>query len=214
MITQWEANENLIKSSRAEKKLIQTSTEIGGILQEAKEGKRRISSKQQQELKLQYLEALENLRDIKAYREKAELPYMTYKQLITRIGDLDYDMLKATVYRQNFEYAMESFKDFRGYELFESKLKRLKNPMYFYRYTRRAEYFKDIFVHYREGEGMVTGVENTEQEKFNEALEQLGLIKEEKNKLIRKYSKEGDEEMLERVNSIETTEDLFDFLGI
>ena len=42
----------------------------------------------------------------------------------------------------------------------------------------------------------------------------MGLIKEEKNKLIRKYTKQGDEEMLKKVNSIETAEDLFDFLGI
>ena len=73
---------------------------------------------------------------------------------------------------------------------------------------------QDIFVHYREGEGIVTGTDNTEQERFNEALEQMGLIKEEKNKLIRKYTKQGDEEMLKKVNSIETAEDLFDFLGI
>ena len=165
-------------------------------------------------MKLQYLEVLENLRDIKAYREKAELPYMTYRQMVTRLGDVDYEMLKATIYRQNFEYAVESFKDFRGYELFKNKLDRLKNPMYFYNYTRRSEYMQDIFVHYREGEGIVTGTDNTEQERFNEALEQMGLIKEEKNKLIRKYTKQGDEEMLKKVNSIETAEDLFDFLGI
>ena len=165
-------------------------------------------------MKLQYLEVLENLRDIKAYREKQDLPYMTYKDLVSRLGDVDYEMIKATIYRQNFEYAFESFKEFRGYELFKDKLSILKNPMYFYRYTRRAEYFKDIFVHYREGEGLVTGTENTEQEKFNEALEQMGLIKEEKNKLIRRYTKQGNEEMLKRVQSIETAEDLFDFLGI
>lgn len=157
---------------------------------------------------------LENLRDIKAYREKAELPYMTYKNMVTRLGDVDYDMIKATIYRQNFEYAFESFKDFRGYELFKNKLDRLKKPMYFYNYTRRAEYFKDIFVHYREGEGLVTGTENSEQEKFNEALEQMGLIKEEKNKLIRKYKKQDNQEMLRQVESIETAEDLFNFLGI
>lgn len=157
---------------------------------------------------------MENLRDIKAYREKAELPYMTYKNMVTRLGDVDYDMIKATVYRQNFEYAFESFKDFRGYELFKNKLDRLKNPMYFYNYTRKAEYFKDIFVHYREGEGLVTGTENSEQEKFNEALEQMGLIKEEKNKLIRKYKKQDNQEMLRQVESIETAEDLFNFLGI
>ena len=114
-------------------------------------------------MKLQYLEVLENLRDIKAYREKAELPYMTYRQMVTRLGDVDYEMLKATIYRQNFEYAVESFKDFRGYELFKNKLDRLKNPMYFYNYTRRSEYMQDIFVHYREGEGIVTGTDNTEQ---------------------------------------------------
>lgn len=214
MITQWEMQETEIKSFRAEKNLIKQSQTISGILEEAKTGGKRISSKQQQEMKLQYLEVLENLRDIKAYREKAELPYMTYKQMVTKLGDVDYEMLKATIYRQNFEYAFESFKNFKGYELFKEKLDRIKNPIYFYHYTRRGEYLKDVFVHYREGEGVVKGKENPDQKKFNEALEKMGFIKEEKNKLIRKYTKEGNEEMLKRVKSIETAEDLFGFLGI
>lgn len=214
IITLWEAQENSLKSFRAEKNLIKQGKEIKETLQEAKEGKKRISSKQQQELKLQYLEVLENLRDIKAYRENSALPYMTYKNMVEKLGNIDYEMIKATIYRQNFEYAFDSFKDFKGFELLEKKLKRIKNPMYFYNYTRRAEYFKDIFVHYREGEGIVTGTENTEQGKFNEALEQTGIIKEEKNKLIRKFTKEGNEEMLRKAKSIETAEDLFNILGI
>ena len=137
---------------------------------------------------------------------------MTYRQMVTRLGDVDYEMLKATIYRQNFEYAVESFKDFKGYELLESKLKRVKNPMYFYNYTRRSEYLKDIFVHYREGEGVVTGTENTEQERFNEALEQMGLVKEYKNKILRRYEKIGDSEAIKEINSIETAEDLYSFI--
>lgn len=214
IITKWESNEINLKSIRAQKVLIKQGKEIGGILQEAKEGKKRITSKKQQELKLQYLEVLENLRDIKAYREKLELPYMSYKNMITKLGDIDYEMVKATIYRQNFEYALESFKDFKGYDLFKNKLSRIKNPMYFYKYTRRSEHFQNIFVHYRSGQGVVTGTEDLEQKKFNQALEQMGLIKEEKNKLIRKYAREENEEMLRKAKSIETAEDLFLMLGI
>lgn len=181
-------------------------------MQESKTTGKRITSRQQQELKKQYLEVLENLRDIKAYREKSELPYMTYKNMVSKLGDIDYDMLKATIYRQNFEYALESYKDFEGYELFKNKLQRIKNPMYFYNYTRRAEYLKDIFVHYREGEGVVEDTENPEQKKFNEALERTGLIDEVKNKLIRKYKKEENMETLKKVESISGAEDLFRFM--
>lgn len=210
-LTKWESRENTIKSMRAQKNLIKTSSEISGILKEAKEGKRRITAKKQQELRMQYLEALENLRDIKAYREKAELPYITYKQMIEKIGDLDYEMLKATVYRQNFEYALDSFKNFKGYDLLKNKLNRLRNPAYFYKYVSKAEYFKDIFIHYREGEGVGTNVADQDQAKFNEALEQIGLVKEEKNRYIRKFKKEDNIQMLQKANSIETAEDLFEF---
>lgn len=212
LITQWEARETEIKTIRAENVLIKQGKEISGLLQKAKE--ENFTYKKQQEYRLQYLEVLENLRDIKAYREKLELPYMSYKNMINRLGNIDYNVLQATIYRQNFERAYESYKDFRGYELFKKRLDRFRNPINFYNYTRKTEYFKDIFVHYRSGEGLVAGTENTEEEMFNEALEQMGLIEEEKNKLIKKYAKEGNEVMLKRAESIETAEDLFDLLGI
>lgn len=160
---------------------------------------------------MEYINILENLSDIKAYREKSGLPYLSYKNMVEKLGDVDYKMIQSTVYRQNFEYALKSFKDFEGYELFKNKLNRIKNPIYFYRYTRRAEYMKDIFVHYKEGEGVVTGTENTEQEKFNEALEQMGLIDEVKNKLIRKYAREEKDILLKSTQSISGAEDLFNF---
>ena len=132
--------------------------------------------------------------------------------MINKIGDIDYNLIKATIYRQNFEYALDSFKDFEGYELFKNKLERVKNPMYFYKFTRRSEYFKDIFIHYREGEGVITGSDNTEQGRFNEALEQTGIVKETRNKLARKY-KGADSGTIKTIQSIETAEDLFSFIN-
>jgi len=212
-ITKWESRENILKSARAERILTKQAKEISNTLKQAKEGKKRISRKAQQDLKMQYLETLSNLREIKSYRERSELPYVSYKDMISKIGDLDYKMLKSTIFRQNFERSLEEYKNFRGYELLQRKLKRLNNPNYFYNYVTKAEYFKDIFEHYKEGEGIVqAGVD--EQAEFDEALEKIGLIDEEKRKLIRKYSKEGNEEMLRAVESIETAEDLYEILGI
>lgn len=213
-ISKWESRENIIKSQRAKRILIREAKQIGETLKLAKEGKKNVPYKERQKLKMQYLEALENLRDIKAYREKSELPYMSYKDMVSRIGNIDYEMIKSTIFRQNFENIINNYyKNFRGYELLANKLNRLNNPMYFYKYVTRSEFFKDIFLKYRKGAG-VELVSASDQDEFNEALEQTGLVKEEKNKLIRKYEKEENEEMLKKAQSIETAEDLFEILGI
>lgn len=212
VITKWEMQENQLKSARAQQTLAKQGLEISRTLNLAKAGKKRISAKQQQEMRLQYLEIVENLRDLKQFREDSGMSYMTYKQTINKLGNIDYNLIKATIYRQNFEYALDSFKDFEGYELFKNKLERVKNPMYFYKFTRRSEYFKDIFIHYREGEGVITGSDNTEQGRFNEALEQTGIVKETRNKLARKY-KGADSGTIKTIQSIETAEDLFSFIN-
>lgn len=212
--TMWELQENQIKSTRAQKNLVKQGKVLSQILSTAKQNKKNFSAKERQEMRLQYLELLEDLRDIKSYNESAGLPYQTYKKMISNLGDIDYSMLKATIYRQNFENALESFKDFKGYDLLKSKLNRLNNPVYFYRYINKsnAEFLKDIFLHYKEGEGLVmSSADNTEQMKFNEALENLGLIEESKKKLLKGY-KNATPGFIQKIESIQTADDLFEFM--
>lgn len=44
-------------------------------------------------------------------------------------------------------------------------------------------------------------------------LEQLGIIDEEKNRLIKKYTREENEEMLVKSKNISSAEDLISFLN-
>lgn len=216
MITKWESQENIIKSNRAVRNLTLEAKEINKSLTAARQKSGRISSKKQQELKMQYLEVLEDLRDIKKARTSSELPYVSYKNMISKLGNLDYKMLKATVYRENFEHALESYKNYEGYQLLKDKLDRINNPVYFYNYVRRSEYFKDIFIHYKEGEGVVVTFtpddeeeQNPTQAKFSEAIEQLGLVEEEKRRLVKRFKKEGNEQWLKNSESISGADDLF-----
>lgn len=220
-ITQWESHENILKSKRAEKVLIKRAKEVKEKLSETKPEKK-ISKKKQAEMQMLYYETLEDLRTIRDARSKSELPYITYKEIISNLGNLDYEMLKAVIYRQNFEHALESYKNFKGYKLLKSKLKRIKNPIEFYNYVKQSEYFEGIFVHYTEGAGIEKAAD-FDQQRFNEALLQLGLVEEEKNKLVKKYSKlqyfgtiekYENTALLKKANSIETAEDLFEMLGI
>lgn len=212
--TQWEAQENLIKSTRAQKNLIKQGKLLSNILNASKKDNRRRSAKERQELRLQYLELLEDLKDIKKYNKEHGLPYQTYKKMISKLGDVDYNMIKYTVFRQNYEKMIEGLKDFKGYDLLKSKLDRINNPIYFYKYIYKsnAEYLKDLWVQYVPGEGlMVSTSDSHDQLKFNEALKNLGLIDESKRKLLRGY-KNATPGFIQQIESIETADDLFQFM--
>lgn len=200
-MTEWESSENIIKQGRAVKVLQDRAKNLKAVLDKTS----KYSRKRSQELRLQYEEALENLREIQEAREKSILPYKTYKQMLEKLGDLDYSLIKATVYRQNYMHAIEdTYSNYKGYDLLKSKLDRIQNPKYFYNYVNRSKFFENIFIKYREG--------GNQQEEFYQALEDTGLVKEEKNRLLRKYSKQDNKEMIKIVESISTAEDLIDFL--
>ena len=74
-------------------------------------------------------------------------------------------------------------------------------------------YFQTYLCIINRGEGLTYGGFNNDQERFNYGLEELGIIDEEKERLIRKYEKQGNEDKLKKARSITTAEDLFNLIG-
>ena len=100
------------------------------------------------------------------------------KERIEYFGTLDYPTLKATIFRENFEKALEESgaKNFENYSLLEKKLNRIKNPENFYKLISQSNVMMDIFEYYKEGDGIIYGGFLTEEERFDYALSELGLL--------------------------------------
>lgn len=60
--------------------------------------------------------------------------------------------------------------------------------------------------------GLTYGNFKNDQERFNYGLEELGIVDEEKNRLIKKYTNKENEEMLLKAKNISSAEDLISFL--
>lgn len=74
-------------------------------------------------------------------------------------------------------------------------------------------YFLIFFFIINHGEGLTYGSFRNDQERFNYGLEELGIVDEEKNRLIKKYVKDENEEMLLKVKNISGADDLISFLN-
>lgn len=74
-------------------------------------------------------------------------------------------------------------------------------------------YFLIFFFITNHGEGLTYGNFKNDQERFNYGLEELGIVNEEKNRLIKKYTKDENEEMLVKSKNISSAEDLISFLN-
>lgn len=74
-------------------------------------------------------------------------------------------------------------------------------------------YFQIYFYIINLGEGLTYGNFKNDQERFNYGLEELGIVEEEKNRLIKKYTKEGNSENILKAKNISGAEDLINFLN-
>lgn len=74
-------------------------------------------------------------------------------------------------------------------------------------------YFLIYFYTINRANGLTYGNFKNDQERFNYGLEELGIVDEEKNRLIKKYTKNENEEMLLKVKNISGADDLISFLN-
>ena len=79
-------------------------------------------------------------------------------------------------------------------------------------------YFLIFFYTISHGEGLTYGSFKSDQERFNYGLEELGIVEEEKQRLLKKYNRfNGSENALEqnlynKIKSISEADDLFEVL--
>lgn len=222
-ITVWEHNQNLRQIRNAERNL----------RQEAKELEKPTSSgySKAQMGSLLYREIVAKLRNLRKIEQKSGRDYKRIKQRLNEIGALDYNMVRATIYRENFEYALSFSEKMEGYDLLLRRLNRIKNPINFFNFVRKSDVMSDIFVYYKPGDGLVYGDFSSEQDRFNKGLEELGIVEEEKKNLINRIQKQMNKEsfsiqddvnkrinkqkynlLLAQAKSINSAEDLFQVL--
>lgn len=73
-------------------------------------------------------------------------------------------------------------------------------------------FFQIYFYTINLGDGLVYGNFKNDQERFNYGLEELGIVEEEKERLIKKYEKINNDEMVFKAKKIEDANDLISFL--
>lgn len=98
---------------------------------------------------LRYREIVAKLRNLRKIEQKSGRDYKRIKQRLNEIGALDYNMVRATIYRENFEYALSFSKEMEGYDLLLRRLNRIKNPINFFNFVRKSNVMSDIFVYYK-----------------------------------------------------------------
>ena len=98
---------------------------------------------------LEYRNILAQIRNLKQLEQKRGLEFTRLKDRINKLGNVDYKMIKATIYRENFMNALEPSKNMEGYDLLVKRLNRIKNPINFFEYIQKSDAFSDIFLYYK-----------------------------------------------------------------
>ena len=90
---------------------------------------------------IKYKEIVAQIRSLKKLEKKTGNDFVRLKARIKKIGTLDYDMVKATIYRENFLYALGFAENMDGYNLLTRRLNRIKNPVNFYNFVKKVKLF-------------------------------------------------------------------------
>ena len=124
------------------------------------------------------IEINEQLNNLKTWQNKKGFEFNKMKSRLQNIGTLDYEIKKASVYKENYINAMrEAFSNFENFEVLENKLKTIKNPKSFFKYIQQSDYLSDLFLYYDDESGtLVYGGLSSNEEIFNSELVKLGLI--------------------------------------
>lgn len=125
-----------------------------------------------------YKQILSQIRNIKEMEIARTGDFTKLKDRLSKYGSLDYKYMKATIFRENFEYAMEEagFKNYATYGLLKNKLDRFTNPISFYNFIKNSDIMMDLFIYYKPMDNIKYGDFESDEERFNTALEQLGLL--------------------------------------
>lgn len=118
------------------------------------------------------IESISNIENVKGSEFKRT------KSRILFIGRSDIELVRANQFRENFMEAFEEMSTYDNYEILYNKLMSIKNPISFYNYVRNTDVLMDLFLYYNDKATAQTyGGFNSNQDAFNYALEELGLLK-------------------------------------
>lgn len=125
----------------------------------------------------------ERLRELEATRKSIEnidkkqgYEFKRTKERIMELGKKDRELKQDSLFRENFLKALEETSDFENYDKLKEKLDSIKNPTKFYEFIKQSNIFMDLFIWYHDKSGtIVYGAFATNEDAFNEGLEQLGI---------------------------------------
>ena len=92
-------------------------------------------------------------------------------------GKADYELWRASIFRENFMNALEEMAGYKNYKLLKEKLESIENPIQFYNYVKQSDILSDLFLFYKDKATAQTyGGFVDNQEAFDTALfDQLGI---------------------------------------
>lgn len=119
-----------------------------------------------------------NIKNIKSFERLRDFEYKDTKERILKLGSRDYDLRKAMIYRENFMQSLGEMSTYENYDLLVGGLDKIKNPIKFFEFVQQSDTLSDLFLYYRDKATAQTyGGFASNQDAFNYALEELGLMK-------------------------------------
>lgn len=118
---------------------------------------------------------IESLDKLESKADKFEMQRLINR--IKNLGSYDVEMKRATQYKENYLKALEQMSNYDNYDLLKEKLDSIKNPEEFYEFIKQSDQLSDLFEYYETSpQAQTYGGFDNNQEAFNRALEQLGII--------------------------------------
>lgn len=122
-------------------------------------------------------EAKELMRTLESFKKIESASNEVLNNIKNRLkifGASDYDMKKATIYKENYMTMLEkTYKNFENYDKLVEKLNSYENPIAFWNFIKEYELLRDIEYMYEFNQHGIRGVST--QTRFNRMLEELEI---------------------------------------
>lgn len=163
-ITQWELSE----LKKAQKRAVGRTTDKARAIVESD-----INVMGDREFK-QLLRTKESIEDL---FNRVGSDFETTKKRALIWGKTDYELWRASIFRDNFMNALKEMSNYGNYKLLRDKLKSIENPIQFYNYVKQSNILSDLFLFYKDKATAQTyGGFTDNQEAFDTAIfEQLEI---------------------------------------
>lgn len=131
------------------------------------------------------------------------------KQRTQSWGKTDYDLWRASIFRENYMNSLEQMSSYKNYKLLKDKLESIENPVQFYNYVKQSDIISDLFLYYRDNATAQTyGGFVDNQEAFDTGIfEQLGINPKDEDLERRFKVLEEFELTLDNANKLSITKD-------